>query len=67
MIITIKDLTDNCPQTHIKGHGWFPARPMNYRYRKICERFKEAWMVFCGKADPFVWPEDSLKSSKETP
>jgi len=60
MIVTIKDLGSNCPKTEIKGHGWFPARPINYQCRTLKERFREAWMVFTGKADPFVWPEDSL-------
>jgi hypothetical protein len=60
MIVTIKDLGRDCPHTEIKGHGWFPARPINYQCRTLRERFQEAWMVFTGKADPFVWPQDSL-------
>ena len=66
MIVTIKDLGRDCPQTEIKGHGWFPARPINYQCRTLQERFREAWIVFTGKADPFVWPEDSLDNSQST-
>jgi|688.fasta_scaffold190153_5 hypothetical protein len=63
MIVTIKDLGRDCPLTEIKGHGWFPARPINYQCRTLRVRFREAWMVFAGKADPFVWPEDSLDNA----
>jgi len=58
MIVTIKDLGRDCPLTEIKGHGWYPARPLYYP--TLRERFRWAWMVFTGKADAFVWPEDSL-------
>lgn len=64
MIVTIKDLGSDCPKTEIKDHGWFPARPINYQFRTLRERLREAWMVFRGKADPFVWPEDSLDNSE---
>lgn len=60
MIVTIKDLGSDCPKTYICGYGWFPARPLNYQFRSLRERIKEAWMVFRGRADAFVWPEDSL-------
>jgi hypothetical protein len=63
MIVTIKDLGRDCPLTEIKGHGWFPARPIDYQCRTLRVRFREAWMVFTGKADPFVWPEDSLDNN----
>jgi hypothetical protein len=59
MIVTIKDF-EECPTVLIRGHGWFPARPLNHQARSLKERVKEAWMVFTGKADPFVWPEDYL-------
>lgn len=61
MIITIDDLRGDAPLTRIQGHGWYPARPINYQCRTLRQRLKEAWMVFRGKADPFIWPEDSLK------
>ena len=63
MIVTIKDLGRDCPLTEIKGHGWYPARPLYYP--TLRERFRWAWMVFTGKADAFVWPEDSLENDKD--
>lgn len=36
---------------------WVPARPINYKYRSLIERCKEAFAVFSGKADCFKWPE----------
>jgi len=36
---------------------WVPARPLNYKYRTLQQRIKEAWYVFIGKADCFTWPE----------
>ena len=59
MIVTIRDLQSDQPMTEINGR-WYPARPINYQCRTLRERLREAWMVFTGKADPFVWPEDSL-------
>lgn len=59
MIVTIEDLKKGCNLMEIKGYGWFPARPLEYK--TFIQRFKEAWLVFTGKADPFIWPEDSLK------
>lgn len=64
MIVTIKDLGGDCPKTEIKGRGWYPARPINYQCRTLRERLQEAWMVFTGRADPFVWPEDSLDNDQ---
>ena len=43
-----------CPK--IRGK-WVPARPENYKYRSFVERLKDAWAVFIGKADAFIWPE----------
>jgi hypothetical protein len=56
MIIKHKDLQDG-PQACINGM-WVPARPLNYKFRSFFERVQEAWLVFLGKCDPFVWPED---------
>jgi len=63
MVVTLKDLAKDVPQTYVynqtdKRGGWFPARPLNWTCRTLRERLREAWMVFTGKADPFVWPED---------
>ena len=35
---------------------WYPARPLNYQYRSFWQRIKEAWAVFTGRAEAFVWP-----------
>lgn len=65
MIVTIKDLGRDCPQTHIEKHGWFPARPLNWECRSFSQKIKEAWLVFTGKADPFIWPEDELNKENK--
>lgn len=57
MIWTLKHLQDReAPQAGINGK-WVPARPLNYRYRTLKERITEAWKVFIGRAEAFVWPE----------
>ena len=38
--------------TEVDGE-WVPARPISFPC--IFERFKYAFMVFCGKADVLVW------------
>jgi len=59
MIVTYRDL-ENGPQTSIK-EKWLPARPLNYQYRSFFERIREAWLVFTGKCDPFLWPENDWR------
>jgi hypothetical protein len=39
------------------NHRWVPARPINYKHRSVVERIKEAFLVFIGAADCFLWPE----------
>jgi len=58
MLYTLKELQDfKCSvYTEINGK-WVPARPVNWKYRSIPEKIKEALAVFTGKADAFVWPE----------
>jgi len=52
----LKDLQDrDAPMACIDGK-WVPARPINYQCRTLLERLKEAWLVFQGKADAFIWP-----------
>ena len=60
-IWTLKQLDE-----HINGYArvqacingkWVPSRPLNYTCRTLKERFVEAWMVFTGKAEAFIWPE----------
>ena len=56
---TIKGLikhTNEC-SANINGK-WVPGRPINWKYRSLRIRFREAWAVFSGKADAFVWPEN---------
>ena len=54
---TLEQLQDkNCPRTEI-NEKWVPVRPINYMYRSFSQKIKEAWMVFTGKADCFIWPE----------
>ena len=36
---------------------WIPARPINYKYRSLPEKLRDAWAVFTGKAEAVVWPE----------
>ena len=57
MIHTLESLqTDDMALTDINGK-WVPARPINYKYRSIQQRFREAWAVFTGRAEAFTWPE----------
>jgi len=54
----LKQLVTDSQETMMEIDGkWVPARGENYKYRSLSQRFKEAWMVFTGKADAFTWPE----------
>jgi len=55
---TLKSLFEfsSTTSTEIDGE-WVPARPINWRYRSIWQRLREAWAVFRGKADCFTWPK----------
>lgn len=57
MIWKLKELFEHSVSAEINGK-WVPARPINYKYRSLREKFKDAWAVFRGKAEAFVWPED---------
>jgi hypothetical protein len=39
------------------GDKWVPSRPINWKYRSLSEKIREAWAVFTGRADCFIWPE----------
>jgi hypothetical protein len=52
----VENLGINEPKACVNGK-WVPARPVNYKYRTLFERIREAWLVFTGKADCFIWPE----------
>lgn len=41
--------------THV-GDAWIPARPVECR--SLFQRIREAWAVFTGRADSFIWPGD---------
>lgn len=51
----IQAATDTTVQINSK---YVPARPINYKYRSLSVRIREAWAVFTGKADCFMWPEN---------
>lgn len=55
---TLKDLIEhsNTTSTEINGK-WVPGRPINWQYRTLKERLKQAWAVFVGKAEAFTWSE----------
>jgi hypothetical protein len=41
----------------LEGGGmWHPARPLGFF--SITHRLRCAWLVFTGKADALIWPED---------
>jgi len=54
MIYRLEDLTDRSTLTEIDGK-WVIARPINYKYESLRERFKAAWEVFRRRADAFYW------------
>ena len=55
---SLRGLVDSCESTQtVINDKWVPARPINYKYRSLWQRVKEAWAVFWGKADCFKWPE----------
>ena len=49
-IQTIDNLADGT-KAQIGNNRWVIARPINYKYRGLAERVKDAWAVFIGKAD----------------
>jgi hypothetical protein len=57
MIWKLEDLINgDVPQVCINGK-WVTARPINYRYKSVWQRIKEAWAVYTGNAEAFIWPE----------
>ena len=56
---TLKQLQTIVNETQAEINGrWVPARSINWRYRTFRTKIKEAWAVFTGKADCFIWPEN---------
>ena len=55
---TLRTLIDSAAENHTNiGEKWVPARPINWKYRSLRQRIREAWAVFAGKAEAFTWPE----------
>ena len=54
---TLKQLQNWNVGSEINGE-WVPARPINWKYRTMRQRLYEAWAVFIGKADVFLWPSN---------
>lgn len=67
MIVTIKDVSGDCMRK-LPNRQWVHARPINYKHRSFLERLREAYLVFSGKCDPFMWEEDRINGecAKET-
>jgi hypothetical protein len=54
---TLKSLIESAQSTQTCVDGQYvPARPINWQHRSLVERIREAWAVFTGHADVFVWP-----------
>jgi hypothetical protein len=48
--------------TQLPSGEWVPAKPI--RYWRFWTSLKEAWRVFTGKAEAFIWPEDEQGNQK---
>ena len=53
---TIKEIKELDSITQI-GDKYYFTRPINYKYRSLKERIKEAYFVFIGKYDALKWDE----------
>lgn len=54
---TLRQLFDSANSVSNEINGkWVPARPDGYP--TLRSRFRCAWLVFTGKADAVIWPED---------
>jgi len=49
LLYIIDDLL--CNRVEVSPGKWVIARPINYKYRSITQRIKEAWAVFTGEAE----------------
>lgn len=54
----LKSLYDHCNSVSTEINGkWVPARPLVLTgMAGWFSRLRDAWMVFTGKADAFIWP-----------
>lgn len=55
---TLLGILEWIKDNRIEVNGKFvPCRPDNWKYRTLSQRIHEAWEVFVGRADAFIWPE----------
>ena len=54
-IISVKELHSWNNDAEINGK-WVPARPIGLH--SLANRIRLAWLVFTGKADALIWPEN---------
>jgi len=60
MIWTLENLIKSASSTQTEKDGkWVPSRPINWKYRTLPEKIKEAYAVFTGKAEAFTWPDQN--------
>lgn len=56
-ITTVRSVCEAAQENAIRiGDRWVPARPEGYA--SLRHRLRAAWLVFTGRADALVWPED---------
>ena len=47
---------DGTSMTEVADGRWVPSRPLGFQAWH--QRWRAAWLVFTGKADAVVWPEN---------
>jgi hypothetical protein len=65
-IVTFDELVNSNVSTKCytpDGERWLPARCLHYC--SFYDKIKLAWMVFTGRADAFIWPEDQFKENNK--
>lgn len=55
MIYRIQNLL--MTQVKLPDGRWVIARPINWRYRTLLERLRDAWAVFIGRADAVTFED----------
>ena len=53
----INEICKNDNEILLENGKWVKARPVNYKYRNIIERIKDAYVVFIGHADAVKWTD----------
>jgi hypothetical protein len=54
-IISVKEIRTWNSDAELNGK-WVPARPLGLD--TLANRIRLAWLVFMGKADALIWPEN---------